>query len=135
MSTWPREGTRIERFLTEVGRFFITLWRVLVWTPRRPWDFKQLFRQMIVVGIQSMPVVLLTAMFTGMVLALQTYDGFSRFHAEAYVGSVVSLSMLKELAPVLTALMVAGRAGSGAGWRSRASCSCSWHPRCSSSTG
>ena len=67
---------------------------------------------MVRVGVDSVPVVFLTAMFTGMVLALQTYDGFSRFHAEGYVGSVVSLSMLKELAPVLTALMVAGRAGS-----------------------
>ena len=54
----------------------------------------------------------LTALFTGGVLALQTFKGFERFHAEAYVGSVVALSMLRELAPVLTGLMVAGRAGS-----------------------
>jgi len=64
------------------------------------------------VGVDGLPVVLLTAGFTGAVLALQTYVGFKRFHAEAYVGSVVALSMLRELAPVLTGLMVAGRSGS-----------------------
>jgi phospholipid/cholesterol/gamma-HCH transport system permease protein len=51
-------------------------------------------------------------MFTGMVLALQTYHGFERFHAEGFVGSVVALSLTRELAPVLTGLMVAGRVGS-----------------------
>ncbi len=64
------------------------------------------------VGVEGLPVVLLTAVFTGAVLALQTYTGFKRFHAEAYVGSVVALSMLRELAPVLAGLMVAGRSGS-----------------------
>ena len=51
-------------------------------------------------------------LFTGMVMALQTYRGFERFHAEGYVGSVVSLSLTRELAPVLAALMLAGRIGS-----------------------
>ena len=54
----------------------------------------------------------LTCLFTGMVLALQTYRGFERFHAEGFVGSVVALSLTRELAPVLTGLMVAGRVGS-----------------------
>jgi phospholipid/cholesterol/gamma-HCH transport system permease protein len=58
------------------------------------------------------PVVLLTALFTGGVLALQTFKGFSRFHAEGYIGSVVAVAMIRELGPVLTALMVTGRAGS-----------------------
>jgi len=115
VSTWPREGTRIERFFTEVGRFFLTLWRVLLWTPRRPWDWKQLFRQMVVVGIQSMPVVLLTAMFTGMVLALQTFTVLERFGAESFVASLVSLSSVRELAPVIGGLMIAGRCGSAMG--------------------
>jgi phospholipid/cholesterol/gamma-HCH transport system permease protein len=67
---------------------------------------------MVRVGVDSLPVVGLTAMFTGMVMALQTYRGFERFHAEGFVGSVVSLSLTRELAPVLTALMIAGRIGS-----------------------
>src|SRR6478672_13098249 len=67
---------------------------------------------MVRVGVDSIPVVVLTAMFTGMVLALQTYIGFRRVHAENFVGSVVALAMLRELAPVLVALMVTGRVGS-----------------------
>ena len=58
-----------------------------------------------------MPVVGLTAIFTGMVLALQSYTGFSRFSAESAIPNVVVLSITRELAPVLAGLMVAGRAG------------------------
>ena len=79
---------------------------------RRPFDGRALATQVVRVGVEGLPVVLLTAVFTGAVLALQTYIGFKRFHAEAWVGSVVALSMLRELAPVLTGLMVAGRSGS-----------------------
>jgi phospholipid/cholesterol/gamma-HCH transport system permease protein len=67
---------------------------------------------MVRVGVDSIPVVFLTTLFTGMVLALQTFNGFKRFHAESLVGSVVALSLTRELAPVLTALMVTGRVGS-----------------------
>jgi phospholipid/cholesterol/gamma-HCH transport system permease protein len=62
--------------------------------------------------VDSIPVVFLTGLFTGMVIALQTYTGFARFHAESFVGSVVALSVTRELAPVLAALMVTGRVGS-----------------------
>jgi len=96
----------------EVGRFFYILHTTIYWTFRRPFDGKQWLRQMVRVGVDSIPVVGLTAMFTGMVMALQTYRGFERFHAEGYVGSVVSLSLTRELAPVLAALMLAGRIGS-----------------------
>jgi phospholipid/cholesterol/gamma-HCH transport system permease protein len=67
---------------------------------------------MVRVGVDSIPVVFLTTMFTGMVMALQTYNGFHRVHAENFVGSVVALAMLRELSPVLVALMVTGRVGS-----------------------
>jgi phospholipid/cholesterol/gamma-HCH transport system permease protein len=60
---------------------------------------------------KSIPVVLITGLSTGMVLALQSYNGFQRFRAESLVGTVVALSMTRELGPVLTGLMVAGRAG------------------------
>ena len=66
---------------------------------------------MLEIGVRSLPVVLITAIFTGMVFALQTYTGFKRFGAEAVVGTVVALSMTRELGPVLTGLIVAGRAG------------------------
>jgi phospholipid/cholesterol/gamma-HCH transport system permease protein len=63
------------------------------------------------IGFYSLPVVALTALFTGMVLALQSYTGFSRFGAESAIASVVVLSVTRELGPVLAGLMVAGRAG------------------------
>jgi phospholipid/cholesterol/gamma-HCH transport system permease protein len=66
---------------------------------------------MLDIGYFSLPVVGLTALFTGMVLALQSYTGFSRFSAEGAVATVVVLSMTRELGPVIAALMVAGRVG------------------------
>jgi len=76
-----------------------------------PWHVRLVLQQAEEVGVQSLPVVLLTALFTGMVLALQSYIGFHRFGAEGMVATVVSLSMLRELGPVLVGLMVAGRVG------------------------
>ena len=105
----------VESFLEEIGRFFEMLWRVLVWTPRRPFDWRQWVRQMVRVGVDSLPVILLTAMFTGMVMALQTTATLMRFGAERYVGSLVALSMVRELAAVLGGLVIAGRAGSAMG--------------------
>lgn len=76
-----------------------------------PFDVKNTIKQMLEVGVRSMPVVLVTAIFTGMVFALQTYTAFKRFGAVELVGTVVALSMTRELGPVLTGLIVAGRAG------------------------
>jgi phospholipid/cholesterol/gamma-HCH transport system permease protein len=65
------------------------------------------------IGLNSLPIVVLTAIFTGMVLALQTAYGLNRFGAKNYVGNVTSLAMIRELGPVLTALMLCGRVGAG----------------------
>lgn len=100
------------RLFEETGRWFEMLWRTVLWTFRRPFGISEMFRQMVRVGVDSIPVVFLTTMFTGMVMALQAYTGFHRVHAENFVGSVVALSMLRELSPVLVGLMVAGRVGS-----------------------
>jgi phospholipid/cholesterol/gamma-HCH transport system permease protein len=86
--------------------------KTLTWTFRPPLDIRNLLKQMEEVGIKSVPVVLITGAFTGMVLALQSYTGFRRFNAEAFVGTVVALSMTRELGPVLSGLMVSGRVGS-----------------------
>jgi phospholipid/cholesterol/gamma-HCH transport system permease protein len=107
-----RLGTKGLHAFEEVGRFFYVANATIYWMFRRPFDGKEWIRQMVRVGVDSIPVVGLTAMFTGMVMALQTYRGFERFHAEGYVASVVSLSLTRELAPVLAALMIAGRIGS-----------------------
>ena len=70
-------------------------------------------RQVEAIGARSTTIVLITALFTGMVLALQTGFALARFGAKPYVGSVVGLSLARELGPVLTALMVGGRVGAG----------------------
>ena len=78
----------------------------------RPPFFSRLFlRHVVEIGYFSLPVVALTAFFTGMVLALQTYTGFARFNAEGAVANVVVLSITRELGPVIAGLMVAGRIG------------------------
>lgn len=76
-----------------------------------PYHGRQIGRQMLDIGYFSLPVVGLTAIFTGMVLALQSYSGFSRFSAQSAIPTVVVLSVTRELAPVLAGLMVAGRVG------------------------
>ncbi|MDR1982806.1 MAG: ABC transporter permease [Holosporaceae bacterium] len=77
-----------------------------------PFYFKEILHQIMVVGFYSLPIVGLTAVFAGMVLALQTYVGFTRFNAEGAVASVVVISITRELGPVFAGLMVAGRVSS-----------------------
>ncbi|HLO79110.1 MAG TPA: ABC transporter permease [Magnetospirillum sp.] len=109
-------------FLATVGRIFLTflshVGRLSAFTGvavshivRPPFYPRLLGRAMVEIGYFSLPVVGLTAVFTGMVLALQSYSGFSRFAAEGAVATVVVLSVTRELAPVLAGLMVAGRIG------------------------
>lgn len=78
---------------------------------RPPFYPRQILRQAIEIGYYSLPVVGLTAIFTGMVLALQSFTGFARFSAEAAIPQVVVVSLTRELGPVLAGLMVAGRIG------------------------
>lgn len=105
----------LERPLAELGRFFLVLWRVGFWTLRPPYDGHQLLRQMVRVGVDSVPVILLTALFTGAVLALQSFAVLVRFNAESFVGSLVALSLVLELSPVIGGLIIAGRVGSSMG--------------------
>ncbi|MCK9240883.1 ABC transporter permease [Desulfocurvus sp.] len=98
--------------VAESGRMALLLWEAAVSLVRPPWRVGLFFRQMEFVGVNSLFVVLLTSLFTGMVLALQTYHAFRLFSAEGLVGATVALSMTRELGPVITALMVTGRAGS-----------------------
>lgn len=94
-----------------IGRLLIFTIQVLfnMFTP--PLYITNVLRQFVIVGYYSLPVVGMTALFSGMVLALQSYTGFARFNAEGAVASVVVLSITRELAPVLAGLMVAGRIG------------------------
>mgnify|MGYP001181448211 CR=1 FL=1 len=95
--------------LTGSVTLFITL--ALRWSITPPFYGKQILKQIIDIGYYSLPVVGLTTLFSGMVLALQSYTGFARFSAEDTVATVVVLSVTRELGPVLAGLMVAGRIG------------------------
>jgi len=104
-------GHTVMSFLSSVGRLSAFAGKGLYHCIAPPIHWRLLFRQIIQIGYYSLPVVGLTALFTGMVLALQSYTGFSRFNAESAVATVVVLSVTRELAPVLAGLMVAGRVG------------------------
>lgn len=106
-------GDRLLRVVDEFGRFARlsgTAFRS-IFRPRFP--LLETVRQIESIGTRSLSIVLITALFTGMVLALQTGIALARFGAKQYVGSVVGLSLARELAPVLTALLVGGRVGAG----------------------
>ncbi|GFK95065.1 putative phospholipid ABC transporter permease protein MlaE [Fundidesulfovibrio magnetotacticus] len=77
-----------------------------------PWQWSKVVRQVYFVGVKSVLVIALIGLFTGMVLGLQGYYTLVKFGAEGLLGAAVSLSVIRELGPVLTAIMVAGRAGS-----------------------
>ncbi len=109
-------------FLQPIGRtmlaFMIATGRLSMFTAisvshcfRPPLYPRLILRQMVEIGYYSLPVVGLTAIFTGMVLALQSYTGFARFSAESAIPNVVIVSITRELGPVLAGLMVAGRVG------------------------
>lgn len=98
-------------FLAATGRLAVFTGITVAHCVRPPIYWRLLGRQLIDIGYYSLPVVGLTTLFSGMVLALQSYTGFSRFNAESAVATVVVLSMTRELGPVLAGLMVAGRIG------------------------
>jgi phospholipid/cholesterol/gamma-HCH transport system permease protein len=100
------------RFLGEAGRFAIFCATTAVHLFRRRFRGLELVAQIDFIGARSMGVVVLPAVFTGLVLTLQGYNVLVRFGSENLVGSLVALSLTRELAPVLTALMVTARAGS-----------------------
>ena len=98
-------------FLAAIGDLTLFAGRAIALGVSGPFYPRAIVRQMVDIGYYSLPVVGLTAIFTGMVLALQSHTGFSRFEAESAVATIVVLSMTRELGPVLAGLMVAGRVG------------------------
>lgn len=98
-------------FLSAVGRLSLFIGNAISSGIRPPYYPRQMLRMMVEIGYYSLPVIGLTAIFTGAVLALQSYSGFSRFSAESSIPIVVVLSITRELGPVLAGLMVAGRIG------------------------
>jgi phospholipid/cholesterol/gamma-HCH transport system permease protein len=108
-----RLGDRALRIAEQLGDFALLSGAALaaLGRPRFPW--RELLLQFEALAVRSAPLVIITATFTGMVLSLQTAFALARFGAKPYVGSIVGLAIVRELGPVLAALMVGGRAGAG----------------------
>jgi len=98
-------GEPLIRFVNESGRIILLMWSTLRWTVRRPFRIHLLFKSMEEIGVKSLPVVIITAMFTGGILALQSYSSFKRFNAESLIGTMVAIALCRELTPVLTGLI------------------------------
>jgi phospholipid/cholesterol/gamma-HCH transport system permease protein len=98
-------------FMAATGRVILFAVTGISHCVRPPIYPRLIIRQMLDIGYYSLPVVGMTGMFAGMVLALQSYTGFSRFGADSAIPTVVVISITRELGPVLTGLMVAGRIG------------------------
>ncbi|MEO5376681.1 MAG: MlaE family lipid ABC transporter permease subunit [Magnetococcus sp. DMHC-6] len=107
-----RLGQTSIKTLQYMGSLFIFLITVLIYFCLPPFRPINLLKQIHFIGIRSLFVIALTAIFAGMVLALQGYYTLSRFGSEALLGPAVALSIIRELGPVLSGLMVTGRAGS-----------------------
>ncbi|MBU3911922.1 MAG: ABC transporter permease [Candidatus Omnitrophica bacterium] len=106
-----RLGQRTLNFFIYIGGAFQLLVSTLFHLVMPPLRKKEIFAQMYKVGVMSFPIVFLVAFFTGMVLALQSAYQLTKMNAQIYVSSLVALSMVRELGPVLTALVIAGRVG------------------------
>ncbi|MCK4837813.1 MAG: ABC transporter permease [Desulfobulbaceae bacterium] len=98
--------------LHDLGRMGLFFFRALAGIFKRPFRFGAVVSQIRQIGANSLGLIFFTAAFTGMVLGLQGYYTLRKFGSEGMLGSAVSLSLLREMGPVLTALMVTGRAGS-----------------------
>ena len=104
-------GKPLVRFVSGLGELSLFIAKSVYNSVTPPFYLKLLGKQMIDIGFYSLPVVALTTIFAGMVIALQTYSGFSSYGAESAVASVVLISVTRELALVFSGLMVAGRIG------------------------
>lgn len=108
----PLEGW-LKSALLSIQNYSKLTWSSVINLFSRPRYFRDTIDQMDSIGVGSLTIVTLTGLFTGMVLTVQSSATLDAFGARPYVGRMVSLSMLRELGPVLTALMVTGRVGSG----------------------
>jgi len=104
-------GASVLNIAEATGAISIFVGKALVGLFQRPFYPKLFLQQLVIIGFYSLPVVGMTAIFSGAVLALQSYTGFARFSAESSIATVVVLSITRELGPVLAGLMVAGRVG------------------------
>lgn len=112
LSFFQRQGAAVFDWLASIGRATIMLFGALFGMPRITKSFGLFIKQVYVVGVQSLTIIVVSGLFIGMVLALQGYIVLVDYGAEDSLGPMVGLSLLRELGPVVTALLFAGRAGS-----------------------
>lgn len=105
-------GNHVLRKIRRMGDMTIFLCAAVATVFRPPYRVRRIVKQIHFIGVKSLFVIALTAVFTGMVLGLQGYYTLRKFGSEGLLGSAVALSLIRELGPVLSALMVTGRAGS-----------------------
>jgi phospholipid/cholesterol/gamma-HCH transport system permease protein len=104
-----RSALNVLEMLGSYGMFLLT---ALFWLFGSPLKFRRVLEQITFIGVKSTVIVLLTGAFTGMVFALQVFYALTKFGGESLLGPTVALSLIRELGPVVSALMVTGRAGS-----------------------
>jgi len=104
--------TNLKLFFFEVQEFFFLAWRAIVRIFTPPFYYREFMTQLDKIGVGSLFIIILTGFFTGMVMALQSLIQLKLFAATSYVGGMVAVTMVKELGPVLSALMISGRVGS-----------------------
>jgi phospholipid/cholesterol/gamma-HCH transport system permease protein len=105
-------GRRVLKFLTEAGDFAVLSGRTFAAVFKAPFDTPNLMHQFMAVGVNSIPVIVLTSLAVSMVFAVQLAFGFKQFQAEGLASQVEGLAVVRELAPVISGLMMAGRVGS-----------------------
>ena len=105
-------GNAAIRGVEELGQMAMVTVQTFVWLVRPPYRISVFFDALQSFGVGSLFIVLFTGVFTGLVMAYQSIQGFAQFDAETLVGGTVAISLTRELGPVLTGLMVAGRTGS-----------------------
>jgi phospholipid/cholesterol/gamma-HCH transport system permease protein len=103
----------VPSFVQSLGKYTLMLKEAFKELFTEGIDTREISKQIVSIGINSLPLVILTTLFTGMVLALQTAYGLERFGAKNYVGNIAGLGFVRELGPVLTAIVLCGRVGSG----------------------
>jgi len=122
-------GSRVLREIRAMGKMMVFLCASLASAAIPPVPVRQVVKQVHFIGVKSLFVIVLTAAFTGMVLGLQGYYTLRKFAAEGLLGSAVALSLIRELGPVLSALMVTGRAGSAKATIAKSIPSSSWEKK------
>ncbi len=112
MSLLEKSGAKILESLEGMGGTVALLFRGFCWFPVS-WKYRrEIVAQMLLCGVESLPVVMVVAVFAGMVLALQTGQELARFQLQGTIGNIVAASICREMGPVFTAVIVAGRVGS-----------------------